>query len=178
VADFRVAGANIIRLVVWDILRADLNWQAFDNGLIPIITPDQQPEFNNQSNPYIVYNYMGQASSDTSYWIDEEQATFTVYSQSEEDVRKVVNLFKDNFKAYDESARMVNEWLAYSSSSSNEFRKFDFKWIRLVSTMGANPVTEEGGRTSGSATIRYRYTYTDPLVTTAGGRANFGRFHP
>lgn len=177
-ADFRVAGANIIRGVVWDILRADLNWSTLDNGLVPIVTPDQQPELNQQNSPYIVYTYSGQASADTSYWIDEEQATFTVYSQNEEDVRKVINLFRDNFKAYDESARMVNDWITFATASSNEFRKFDFKWIRLVATMGADPVTEEGGRTSGTATIRYRYTYTDPTVTTAGGRANFGRFHP
>jgi len=45
-------------------------------GLVPITTPQQEPEFNAIDAPYIVYTYARTATGD-DYWIEDEVAAYT-----------------------------------------------------------------------------------------------------
>lgn len=178
--NYDASGIHPVRGMLWKLLQTEFGWKKEDyGGLIPVLTPQQQPEMNEIAKPYLVYNYSHQMS-DVDYYINEEQATFLIYSgtadSGEDDIRRVINLMREAFKGMDDSARMLNDWIANSPDSNAEFKKFDFKWIRIVSTIGAGPAQEEGGKQSGMVTIRYRYTYTDPANGGQEGRIKWNRF--
>lgn len=177
--NYDASGVHAIRMVIWELLKRDLNWNTSRyGGLVPITTPQQAPEFNEKPYPYLVYNYSHQPSGQ-DFWLNEEQATFVVWSGTadtgDDDIRRVLNLIRDNMKAFDLSASMVNNWIAKSPNSNAEYKKFDYKWIRVVSSVGAGPAQQEGGRQNGVITIRYQYTYTEPTTGGYEGRADFNR---
>lgn len=161
--DYTLSGVHPIRRVLWALLKQELGWQESDyslkdgsvRGLIPIITPQQQPELNATGKPYIVYNYAQQPSS-VQYWMKEEQATFIVYGITEEQVRRVLNLADQYFSMYDVSADYLNWWIQDHGTAAH--KKLHFKWIRVASTIGAGPSEEEAGRQDGVFSLRYTYT--------------------
>lgn len=169
--DYKLSAIHPLRRVLWSLLRTELGWDPADyDGLVPILTPQQQPEFNLLSKPYIVYNYGGQGSGE-QYWLREEQATFVIYSEDEEEIRDVITMMEKWFSGYDLSADYVNKWIsqfgrgAYEdgATEASGHKQFNFKWVRVVSTIGAGPSQQEGGRQSGVVTLRYQFTQ-DPTI--------------
>lgn len=156
-AKWDLAGVHGVRRWMWQILQAELGWQTSDyGGLVPITTPAQQPQLNDYSGPYIVYNYAEQSAGE-DYFIKEEQAAFAIYSANEEDIRRVLNILVAYFGRYDDSAADLNRFLATQYNAF--YKNFDYKNIRVLSTSGANAPTQEGGRQDGLIILRYRYTY-------------------
>lgn len=166
---YNLTGIHGIRRYVWHLLETELGWNKSSyRGATPIITPQQSPEFNDFGAPYIVYNY-SHAPSGPDFYIDREQAIFTVYSSSELEIRKTINLLYSHFKAHDESAKLVNYWLSKSGSAAN--RNFDYKMIRVTSSVGPRPALQEGGRHEGTISIYYAYTLNEPRVDFGVGPA-------
>lgn len=170
---FKVTGAHAIRYTLWQLLQQGLGWDKENyNNMVPIIAPTQSPEFN-ETKPYIVWNYAHQMSS-AQYWLRTEQAVFNIYSPDEEDVRDVINLANRYLAQEDVSANLVNTLVQAGAPAS--YKAFDFKWVRVVSTIGATPPDQEGGRSSGTVTLRYQFTEDSsvptlwPTLGTANGQ--------
>lgn len=180
--DYNISAAHVIRAFLWDRLQAILSWSALDyDGAIPIIASNEEPEFNDNGKPYIVYNYSSQYTPADEYFIEEEIVAFTVYGSTASEIIPVLNLIKDHFKAMDDSARMLNDWVEnrYPTQSS-PFNNFIFNWTRMTSVIGPSAVTEEAGRRAGVAVVRANYMYNDRADTTnpryPGQRVNFDQF--
>ena len=166
--DYTLNGVHPLRRLMWALLKSELGWtEANYNGAVPIVTPQQQPELNAGNFPYIVYNYTQQEISQ-QYWLKEEQATFVIYSGDEEDIRKAMNMLVTFFSAQDVSANYLNWWVADHGSAAHQ--KFNYKWIRVASAIGAGPTEEEGGREDGIITLRYQYTNDSPLTQPSNDR--------
>jgi hypothetical protein len=166
--DYTLNGVHPLRRVIWALLKSELGWNESNyGGAVPVVTPQQQPELNAGNHPYVVYNYT-QQPGDQQYWLKEEQATFVIYSGDEEDIRKAINVLNRYLSMYDESANYVNWWVQDNGTASH--KRFTYKWIRVVNSIGAGPAEEEGGRQDGVITLRYQFTNTDLLVRPSNDR--------
>lgn len=162
---WKLSGIHGIRRYVWFLMQEELGWSASNyGGAQPVITPQQAPEFNDYGHPYIVYNYSHLPSSE-DYFLNREQAIFTVYSGDEEDVREAINVLYAYFKAHDDSAKLLNHWVRtnITGTGSEEYLKYDYKSIRVTSTIGATPADQEAGRHDGSISIHYTYTRDEAI---------------
>lgn len=142
---------------LWSRLQSELGWSASDyNGLTPIATPQQQPEFNAIDKPYIVYGYTLQGSG-TDWFLNEEVITYTIFATQSKDIREAVNLFKAVLNRFDESATDVNDYVIANGSGDN--KAFDYKTIRVNMATGPEPAVTEGGRQDGSVIVSVTYTH-------------------
>jgi hypothetical protein len=159
-----LTGVHGLNKFLWSKLQSELEW-SFSNygGLNPIVPASQQPELNDYSGPYVVYNYSHQSPGD-DFFIQEEQVAYAVYSSNELDIRRFINLVVEYFKREDESAQMLNDWLHTGNNGSVENKRFDYKYTRIISSFGAQPPISEGGRQDGSVILRIAYTYYDPTT--------------
>lgn len=157
-----LAGVHGLNKYIWSILQSDLGWSAANyGGLTPITTPQQEPEFNALDQPYIVYTY---AKSDTGddWWLESEMVAYTIFSQSEKDIRQATNLLFSRLNQRDTSAQIVNDYISASGSDDN--KAFDYKAIAVTSLQGAQPSLQEGGRYDGLVVVKYAYTHYSPVT--------------
>jgi hypothetical protein len=152
------AGAHGVRKYIWNLLQTELGWNSANyGGLVPITTPEQQPEFNNFDFPYIVYSYS--RTSTSNLWVlESEVMALTVFAKDGGDIDAVVNLLGAKLNKRDETAKDVNKYIKASEASNSFYRNFDFKSFRVTGAQGPQAVTTEGGRRDGYVTISYTYT--------------------
>lgn len=142
---------------LWSKLQSELGWSA-DNygGLIPITTPEQQPEFNAYDFPYIVYSYSPQGTNPL-YVYEAEIQVYTVFSTSNTPIRQAVNLIRALFGQFDDSAKDVNKYISTFGTTDN--KSFDYKSIQVTAASGPEPALTEGGRRDGNVIVRTEYTF-------------------
>jgi hypothetical protein len=149
-----------INLYIWQRLKDELNWNANNyGGLIPITTPEQQPEFNSFNAPYIVYSYSPQGT-DPDWIIEGEVIAYTVFSANSSDIRQAINVMKASLNRFDESAKDVNSFIKSSTLATADIKAFDYKVVRVTSASGPQPALQEGGRRDGSLILTVRYTHS------------------
>lgn len=147
-----VSSAPGVNKYLWHLLQTELGWSIDNyNGLVPITDPQQQPEMLEFDAPFIVYNWSLQATG-TLYVEQEEQIAYAIFSREEKDIRQAVNLINNYFNRFDDSAKDVNAYVAANGSDLN--KKFDYKYLRVLSSSGAQPSAQEGGRMDGMIIIR------------------------
>jgi hypothetical protein len=156
VTDYKISGVHPIRRVIWSLLKNELGWDAANyNGAVPVVTPQEQPELNYGEYPYVIYNYSFQPSG-VNHLIKEEQATFVIHGPKDSEIRAALNLIDSYFSSYDDSANYVNWWI--EDHGSDNYKRFNFKWIRVVTGSGAGPTEQEAGSQDAYITLRYQYT--------------------
>ena len=163
--DFRVAATHGVNNFLWDRLQEDLGWDRSNyGGMIPITTPQQQQEFSDGDDPYIVYNY-SMNTLGTNYVYKEESALYVIYSggpNAESQVRETIHLFEYYLSSQDDSARIINDYI-WSLPESSPFRAFQYHSILGRGFSGATPPDQEGGITDAQANVAIRYTRDDTL---------------
>jgi len=161
-----LAGIHGINKYVWSLLQSELGWNTTTyGGLIPITVPQQEPEFNAINAPYLVYGYTKSSRSKDVYVLETETAAYSIYSASEEDIRRVVNLLSTKLNKLDDTANDINTYISANGSQAN--KEFDYKWVKCMSAQGSQPSIQIGGRFDGAVIVRYEYTQykvTDPGV--------------
>lgn len=165
-----LTGVHALNRFLWSKLQSDLEWNSANyGGLIPIVVPQQQPEFNNYNAPYVVYNYTHQTGGE-DFWLQEEQISYAIYSANEKEIRQFINLMKTYFERRDESAALINNWILTPGNTNVDARhkRFDYKYTYVISTSGAQPAVTEGGRMDGLVILRIAYTYYETTAATAG----------
>ena len=156
-ANWDYSAVHGLNKYLWAKLKEELQWSESNyGGLVPITTPQQQPEFNSYNAPYIVYGYNPQATG-PDWYLDGEIIAYTIFSASSADIRRAVNVMKAAFNRFDESAVDVNNYIRANGTADNKL--FDYKAIRLVSAGGPEPSLTEGGRQDGSVVISVMYTH-------------------
>lgn len=152
-------GTHGLNKYIWHRLKTELGWKESDyNGLIPITTPQQQPEFNALNKPYIVYSYSLQGNGG-EWWIKRETAVYTIFSASPSEIRQAVNIIYNVLGRLDESAEEVNKFIAANGSADN--KKFDYKSIASSGAQSPEPSVSEGGRHDGRVIVAMEYTHYD-----------------
>jgi hypothetical protein len=170
--NYSLSGVAGIRAYLWDLLQDQLSWGEI-NGVVPIVSPQQQPELTNGTAPFIVYNWS--MAQQYAPQILCEQAAFMVYGD-EGQVNTAVNLIADHLRRWDWSARDVNDYIA--TLADGDLKKlFDYKTIYVTAASGPDPAEQEGGRVEGMVMIKYDYTIAvdseaDPLAGGAGLRGD------
>jgi len=154
-------GTHVVIQYLWHHVRTELGWNK-DNygGLVPIVTPAQEPEINSFSGPFAVYSYSIQP---TAMWIMERDiSAISVFSQKPSDVSKFVNLAKAKLERQDETARDINEFLSsLTDPNLAELKNFDIKTVSLRSANGPQPPAQEGGRYDGAIVFAVDYVQFD-----------------
>lgn len=165
-----LAGVHGINKYIWSILSAAapgglaMTTTTY-GGLIPITTPQQGPEFNALNAPYIVYTY-AKVPTGPDYWLESETTAYTIFSQSEGDVRRITNLLIARLNKADDTAAAINAYINISGSTDQ--KQFDYKTVTVASAQGAQPSLTEGGKHDGLVVIKYTYTHYDPTHTGPG----------
>lgn len=167
-----VSGSHIVRLYLWDKLQESMGevWRPIgNNNAIPIIPAQEQPEFQTSEQPYMVYAYSHDMTTDL-WQLQEESMAITMYSQSPARVAATGKLIKRIFNKWDESAQDVNAWIRssdglgkYKTGQSeydqwiDEVENFNFKFIRLLGITGPQPAEGEGSRVDSTVSINMSY---------------------
>lgn len=156
ISDWELAGVHSLRKYIWKLLQDELGWSAETyGGLVPITTPEQEPEFTNFNAPFLVYTY-SKSSTSNLYALEAEVCAFTIYSGSSSDITKVINLLSAKLNKRDESAKELNDFV---STLDDRYKAFDFKTVVVSGSQGSQPVTQEGGRKDGYITVSMKYTH-------------------
>lgn len=124
----------------------------FADFVIPIIPAQQIPEFNNliPGKSYIVYDYETKPTLE-HWWITEEVITYSVLSQSYDQINKILNFMSDTLRRYDDSAKDINNFVTASSN-------FNYHYLYLDRLLSPEPFQTEGGFMLGQADICIQYT--------------------
>jgi hypothetical protein len=158
---------NDIRKYLWDKIVAskllnanDYRAEGIKGPLIPIIPAQQVPEFINllPGKTIIIYEY-NVFPTRVQWWLTEERAVFYINSQNYDLSNKLINLFHDLFRRFDESAADINAYLAGNTD-------FIFHHISIGSIESPLPFKSEGDLQE--AVIQIEYTYS--RKTEADGR--------
>jgi hypothetical protein len=152
-----------LRSYVWKLLRQNLGWTEFDNGLIPIITTQQQPEAMEAGRPFLVY---GSAIHQPGhlYALRTEAISYTIYATDIDEANTVANLLADTFERQDEAAADVNEWIDLERQHG-KFRNVSFGTITAVLVEKAVPTDQEGGFYAATVMLQAKYTSNRTPVT-------------
>ena len=144
-------GVHGLNKYLWAELKSKLGWTEADyGGLVPITTPQQQPEFNAIDKPYIVYSYTLQGT-DTLYALEEEVVAYTIFVTQSSDIRRAVNVIKASLNRFDDSADDVNTFISANGSADN--KAFDYKFIRVTQASGPEPSATECDRQDDSVIV-------------------------
>jgi hypothetical protein len=164
-----LSGVHGLRRYIWQLLQDELGW-SIDNynvsvegktvQMVPIITPEQQPEMTSINAPFLVYSYAKKQGSN-NYFLEQEVASFTVYSPNEKDIRQVINMLDAKFDKRDEAARELNGFIG-SADLDPAYKDFDYKTLWVSGIQGPQPQNEEGGRRDGVVNINITYTHYGP----------------
>lgn len=153
---YNLTGSNPVRSYLWSKLQSELGWNKLETGnLIPITVPQQQPQFNQYTAPYIVYKWSLMPSGE-DFLMREEQIAFTIFSSDEEDIRQATSVIDNFLNRYDESARDINQWISFNGRDNE--KKFDYKYTYVISASGPQPAASEAGRMDGMVIVRVCYT--------------------
>jgi len=137
---------------------------------IPIMPTQEAEEFTQSTDldgtkaPYIVYNWRVE-NINQNWFIQSDQIAYIIYSDNAAHHRDVSKVIIDYLKRWDESASEINDFLA---PRGGKWTQFNYKNTSIVSSIGAEPTDESGGRMQ--TIITARITYTDE-GTFGNGRA-------
>lgn len=154
--DYGKLAFSTVRKLLWQELKSagilseqDYWAESFNSHLNPIIPSQQVPEFQNllPAVPYIVYDVETMMYS-SEYWICEEEAMFTVVTNDYGKNFEILELIKDLFRRYDQSAQDLNQI---------ETGSFKFLEVYLTGLMSPEYGEDEGGLVVGVARISYKY---------------------
>jgi len=156
-ANYSKIAFSDIRSYLWNelknvnILSANDYWsESFNAYLNPIIPAQQVPEFQNllPGVPYVVYD-IETSSYDSDYWVCEETVNLYVLAINYEKIYEILELIKDVFRRYDQSANDVNGFAKPSI--------FRFLKIYVDGIMSPEYGDQEGGTQAGTVKITYQY---------------------
>lgn len=169
IGKWELSGVHGLRRYIWQLLQDELGWKLSDYTImvegkpvqmVPIITPEQQPEFNSIDKPYIIYAYSKRQGSN-NYFLEQEIASFTIYSNAEKDIRQAINMLDAKFDKRDEAAQELNKYIS-AAGLDPAYGYFDYKTLWVSGIQGPQPQTEEGGRRDGVININITYTHYGP----------------
>jgi hypothetical protein len=148
---------------------------------IPIIPAQEQPEVQSSENPYMVYIYDTNATSEL-YQMQSETLSLRMFSQSPSTIAATGKLCTKLFNRYDDSAFDINMWIvrgltgpggtdylphesfeafsaAYGINSMwlDEVRNYRIKYTTISGIQGAQPAESEGGRVDSIVSIEINF---------------------
>lgn len=154
--DYSQSGVHQLNKWLWSKLNSfiwDGTNRAFvdydGTGLVPIITPQQEPEFANAAGgpPFVTYAYT--TSFVQQWFVTGELAVYTVWDSNEARLRKIHTYMVDLLKRWDWTAQDINSFPGTT---------FDFKEVHVVTATGPGMHDAEGGRLPATINVRYRYS--------------------
>ena len=170
ITDWDLSAVHGLRRYMWQALQDELEWEPANYSIVrdgqtvqvvPIVTPEQQPELNDLYWPYIVYSYAKKQSGDL-FVLEGEIVSFTIYSTRQIDINRALNLFDAKLDKRDESARELNDYIRANPDLDDRYKAFDYKTLWVSGMQGPQPITEEGGRRDGLINVNITYTHYGP----------------
>lgn len=166
ISDYELMAVHGVNRYLWNRLSGEGIMNATrTNGLIPIIPTKQVPTFTEMIDsdgvggvPFIVYNY-STPRIDEDYWMETQQAVYLIYSQDEDELRKIQNLMVREFKKQDVAAANVSRYI-HANVPDSRYRAFDYKNISLTRAVGPSPLESEQGRQECMVVIQIAYTHS------------------
>lgn len=165
-ADYKKIAFYDIRNALWQEIQNanlldynDYYADGFQDGLIPIIPAQEVPEFNNllPGKTYMIYDIVRKPLA-VNWWMEEESATFSIVSRSQNEIQTIVNFMVDVFRRYDKTAIEIQLQISESSP-------FKFHYFKIDSADPVQAFSDEGGFMLGGVTMSYAYTRDlDPVT--------------
>ena len=150
-----INAVNALNRYVYDLL--------FINGVIPgrgdyggrtpVIPSQQLPELTQYNHPFLVYAF-SEGPTREPECITGGTVTYAIYSVDDRDIISIINIMREAFKNFDDTASDVNVY----KRPNIIFREILFTSIHVGMVEGPSPAQSEGGRSSGFITLRYSYS--------------------
>lgn len=155
--DIAINAVHVLNRYVYDLLLVNggVKTRSAYGGRTPIIPSQQQPEFMEYNDPWLVYGFSENTPSDLDM-LHSATVAYAIYAAgtyADRDVVKIINIMREAFRRWDDSARDINNY-KYANTS---FRDITFTSMSTGLIEGPSPSGTEGGRTSGIVSIRYEY---------------------
>lgn len=163
---YDLSAVHVYNKFLWAKIKEEFPYMIETNykGLIPVIPTNQVPVFNDlpSGHPFVVYTY-SDAGYDLEFYAAVQQITYVVYSDKEAQLRNLGNFIVDISRRWDWTAEEVNDFIPTITNKSGDVddHKFDFKYVRVVSTIGPEPADTENGRQATAIVLRVCYTIDD-----------------
>ena len=157
----------VIRQYIYAVLKAndgDANtWdEANYGGKIPIVPLGEEADIEQYAGPTIVYDWTDGRPDGTLYARRTATMTLGLRDTNFRRLSRNVTILREALGRFDESARDVNEYLAYRGAPWNEIG-FGHFTVPLADV--GEPATSEGGEVMGLISIDFDY-FADYTVNT------------
>lgn len=149
-----IRSATILRGYAWWLLKNNLDWTTDDyNGAVPIVPWSDEPKFQVQDKPYIVYGYTEQVPRH-DHRITEGMLNFTVRSRRLSDINLVTRVLVEGFKREDLSAKDINQ---FTTDVDDYYSGITFTCTKVPFIHPGSAENSDEGRITGGVTLEYYY---------------------
>lgn len=154
---------------VWQLMRANEGWDVANYGnRRPIVPANQQPEFLQYSEPFIVYGSAVNRIEGMPFMTSEVVA-YTIYATTAGEANRIMRVIVEALRWMDESARNVNDWLVQEAATrpGGKKRPTTFQSISVNQATSAGPALSEGGRVDSQVLVNIQYMDHGEMKVTA-----------
>lgn len=145
---------------VWKLLKQKLQWKEID-GMVPMIPSRETPEFDGQSEPYIVYRASRETGRENDPFTKLAKLEYVIYAPNGNitAATKALDLLDDALGRFDDSAADINR-NAHHPLNAGRSRFLDTRvdWTRVLDSQTVDPGESEGGAAAAYLSIRYQFT--------------------
>src|SRR5690606_27476606 len=125
------------------------------NGRLPLLPAQQQPEFMNTADPFLLYASSAEYNSGAVESMDSDIISYAIFDDSVEDADLAAETIKNAFLDFN-SAHNITKWVKQSDRVLDEDRHIiTFTEVMDRETSGIIP--SEGGKAMSTVTVRVGY---------------------
>lgn len=139
---------------VWELLQRKHGWKKINN-LRPILPAQQQPEFMNSSNPFLLYASSAEYNNGGLEGMDSEIISYAVFDDTVDDADLAVETIKNAFLAFS-SADNITKWIKQSDRLVDE-DKHIVNFTEVMDRETSGIIQSEGGKAMSTVTLRVGY---------------------
>lgn len=191
-----MTASHIVRYYLWANLQAYMadTWKPLERtgvAAIPILPAQEQPEAQTSGNPYMIYIYDTNGTSDF-FHLQSETLSIRMFSQSPVTIAATGKLCTKLFNRYDDSAYDINMWIVRGLERSDgtpylphesfasfaaaynirpmwldEVQNYRIKYTTVSGIQGAQPAESEFGRVDSIVSIDIHFVELDDRLPLA-----------
>lgn len=156
----KIVPAHILRLYVWEILKANTSMTTV-NGLVPIVPIEDEPKLADSGKPYIVYGY-AETEARVMDEIRQGIVSFRITTPDFGLLGEITNVIATAFESRDFATEAVNRWS--NQYPEGALRGIRFMEVKTTYVEQGEPARTEGGPVDTVVNVSFRYI-TDLEVT-------------
>lgn len=139
---------------VWELLQQRHGWKEI-KGNRPLLPAQQQPEFMNTSDPFLLYASSAEYNNGAVESMDSDIISYAIFDDSVDDANLAAETIKNAFLDFN-SAHNITKWVKQSSGVVNDDRHI-ITYTEVMDRETSGIIASEGGKAMSTVTVRVGY---------------------